>query len=337
MPFIEEILKYKSLSIVGIEKNTGKTECLNFIINKLKYSNKNIAITSIGIDGEKRDLVTNTHKPEIEIFENVVFITSEMHYKQKKITAEILEISEKTSALGRLITAKSKSCGKVIFSGPSSTAWLKSNIDNMYKYNIDTTIVDGALSRMSQASPAITQSMILTTGAAVSSNIKQLVSKTKYVYELINLPLFVNNVSANLFEIESGIWSIDEKNNIHNLNIPSAFLIEQQKEKLFQKGNILYFTGVLNDNVLLTLLNHKNIKSTIVIVKDFTKIFANQQVYYSFVKKGGKIFVLAKSTLIAVCINPTSPQGYNLNSELVCSELSKELNVSVYDLKSLPV
>ena len=29
MPFVNDILKHRSLSIVGLEKNTGKTVCLN--------------------------------------------------------------------------------------------------------------------------------------------------------------------------------------------------------------------------------------------------------------------------------------------------------------------
>ena len=36
MPFINDIATFKSLSIVGLEKNTGKTECLNYILGRLK-------------------------------------------------------------------------------------------------------------------------------------------------------------------------------------------------------------------------------------------------------------------------------------------------------------
>ena len=34
--FIEEILKYNSIAIVGLAKNAGKTECLNYILRKVK-------------------------------------------------------------------------------------------------------------------------------------------------------------------------------------------------------------------------------------------------------------------------------------------------------------
>lgn len=57
----------------------------------------------------------------------------------------------------------------------------------MKRFDVDTTIVDGALSRLSLSSPAVTEAMVLATGAALSCNIPQLVRKTKYVYDLICL------------------------------------------------------------------------------------------------------------------------------------------------------
>ena len=65
MPFVDQILRYKSLSVVGLGKNTGKTECLRYIIRRLYELNKVPAVTSIGIDGEGVDRVTATPKPEI--------------------------------------------------------------------------------------------------------------------------------------------------------------------------------------------------------------------------------------------------------------------------------
>ena len=59
MPFIKEILNYESLSIVGLEKNVGKTECLNYILYRLPLEKIKVAVTSIGIDGENKDQVTS--------------------------------------------------------------------------------------------------------------------------------------------------------------------------------------------------------------------------------------------------------------------------------------
>ncbi len=332
MPFINEILSHRSLSIVGMEKNTGKTECLNYIIRRLKNSGKSIAITSIGIDGESLDQVTSTHKPEIEIYPEMMFVTDEKHYKTRKITSEILNISKQSTSLGRLVTAKAKSRGKLIFSGPSNTMWIKEVINELQNFGCDLCIIDGALSRKSLGSPSVTDCMILSTGAAVSHDINELIRKTKFVYNLINLEEY-NSLNTNeLLKTERGIWAIDNNNEIHNLEIDSTLLLEKNKDRLFEYGNTIFASGIVSDKVLNLLRIQKNIQNTTLIVKDFTKIFVTPESLYSYLSKGGKIKVLLKTKLIAVCVNPTSPAGYVINSEKITSELSEALNIPVYDI-----
>lgn len=335
MPFIEEILKHRSLSIVGMEKNTGKTECLNYILRRIKGSGKKIAVTSIGVDGESIDLVKSIKKPEIELYEDVIFLTSENHYKQKKITSEILDISEKKTPMGRLVTARSVNRGKIIFSGPSDTQWLSSCIRKMDAYNVDTTIVDGALSRTSHASPAITQCMILTTGAAVSTNLQQLIKKTKFQYELLKIPVAASGISQKISGNERGIYAVDDTRNIIQLNISSAFFIEKHREDLFRYGSVLYFTGMVTDKVLNFLKFQNNIREIIIIVRDFTCLFITPEVLNEYKKMGGKIFVLYNTKLIAVCINPVSPDGFIIDSSRLQAELSSALKLPVYDVKNI--
>ena len=61
MSWIEDILRCKSLSIIGLEKNTGKTESLNYILQELKDSGRTIALTSIGIDSEAGNRTLRRH------------------------------------------------------------------------------------------------------------------------------------------------------------------------------------------------------------------------------------------------------------------------------------
>ncbi|HPV57604.1 MAG TPA: hypothetical protein PKW61_10790, partial [Tenuifilaceae bacterium] len=222
MPFIDDVLTYKSLSIVGLEKNTGKTECLNYVLGRLKDMDKRIALTSIGIDGESRDIVTNTQKPEIRIYKGMIFISAEKHYLQRRITSEILDVSNIHTSLGRLVIAKAISSDKVLLSGPPDTHCLKAIIAEMNSYNVDLTIVDGALSRLSLASPAVTEGMVLATGAAYSANIPELVRKTKYVVDLINLPEVEPELKRKLDFVESGIFAVDAESNLHDLNVQSV-------------------------------------------------------------------------------------------------------------------
>ncbi len=335
MPFVKDIENYKSLSIVGLEKNTGKTECLNYVLSRLKDSHRQIALTSIGIDGENRDQVKQTHKPEIEVYEGMIYVTPELYYRKRKLVSEILDVSTQQTCLGRLVTARAKSSGKAMISGPANNKALKELIDNLHKNGVDTTIVDGALSRKSIGSPAVTDAMILATGAALSANIPQLVFKTQYIYNLINIDTVEKTLGDRLIDIDNGIWAITPDNLIVDLGITSVLMIERVKEKLFGYGTRFFVNGAVTDKLFEFLKNQKQIKKTEVIVRDFTKIFATPEVYYSYIKRGGKISVLQKTKLIAVCINPVSPDGYNLNSDELKQAMEEKLQLPVYDVKKI--
>lgn len=335
MPFIDNILKYKSLSLIGLEKNTGKTVCLNYILSRLKDKNKTIALTSIGVDGETKDIIKETHKPEINIYEGVIFINSEMHYRAKTIISEILDVSKQATSLGRLITARALSDDKIMLSGPSSSKGLIDIIAQMQQYNVDITIIDGALSRKSLGSPAVSQAVILSTGASVSGNINTVVSKTLYVFNLINLPKTNDELAQKLIDVNEGIWAIDNNDELINTNIRSVLFIKNEKDKLFNHGTKIYVSGAITDSFMNFLCMQKNIAEIEIIIRDFTRVFASSEIFYRYIKKGGRISVIQKTKLIAVCVNPTSPGGINLNSLDLRNALKDKLGVPIYDVKKL--
>ncbi len=330
MPFIDNIASYKSVAIVGLEKNTGKTECLNYILSRIKSQASDYAITSIGIDGERRDNVTKTDKPEIELPVGMKFITSEQHYRERRLFSEILDVDTQHTALGRLITGEVISQGKLLLSGPSNTVELKRFIGQMHRFGVGTTIVDGALSRLSSASPAVTEAMILATGAAVSINIPQLVQRTLYVYQLISMPVVEEILAKKLEPIEKGMYAIDNEGEIHDLNIPSVFMLDKSDKDIFKFGHRIYVSGAVSDKVLQFFRIQKT--KVQLIIRDFTKVFANKMTYDAFIKSGGEICTVYASKLLAVTINPQSPTGYCLNSDILKDEMEKALNMEVYNV-----
>ncbi|MBR0176604.1 MAG: hypothetical protein IJQ11_04170, partial [Bacteroidales bacterium] len=222
MSFINEILKYDSLSIVGLQKNTGKTVSLNYVLDRLPIERKRVAVTSIGIDGETTDQVTRTQKPEITLRQGMYFGTSETHYRQRRIVSELIDVSDENTSLGRVVTAKALTEGKILLSGPSSASGLKRWMKDMHRVGLDLVIIDGALSRMSLASPAVSQSMILATGAAYSTNMNTLVQQTKFVVDLINIELSSDDNLKLLMPIEKGVWYIDDEGALHELSNVSS-------------------------------------------------------------------------------------------------------------------
>ena len=332
MPFIKEILKYDSLSIVGLEKNVGKTECLNYILSRLPLEEKSIAVTSIGIDGENKDQVTATKKPEIYLKEGMYFSTAEAHYKSRRLVSELVEITNERSSLGRIVTGKVIVGGKVLISGPSSGPSLKRWVKTTRGLGIGLTIIDGAISRLSSASPAISKAMVLSTGAAFSSNMNTLVQKTKFVVEMINLPETENVVIEAFDPIESGVWGMSYDGEVVDFGITSSLSIASLDRDITENMKYLFVAGALTDKFLTLVSNSKNIKRVTLVVRDFTKIFVNEMLYRNFVSRGGRIVVLQKSKLVAVCVNPTAPNGYVLDSEILCEKLQEAIQLPVYDI-----
>lgn len=331
MPFINDILNYDSLSIVGLQKNTGKTECLKYVLARLPLERKRVAVTSIGIDGETTDQVTRTQKPEIVLREGMYFGTSEAHYRQRRLVSELIDVSDESTSLGRVVTAKALTQGKILLSGPSSTSGLQRWMRDTRRHGIDLAIVDGALSRLSLASPAVSQSMILATGAAYSINMSQLVQRTAFVVDLINIGMTSEGNIALLGPLESGMWWIDTDGQLHEME--GATSLSQQVEfHGMDRCATLYVAGALVDSFLEKLRKNKQLRQVELVVRDFTKIFVTPQQLRLFEKAGGRIKVLQKSKLIAVTVNPTSPSGYVLDSEAVCDKISQAINLPVYDL-----
>ena len=331
VPFINDILNYDSLSIVGLQKNTGKTECLKYVLERLPLDTHRVAVTSIGIDGETTDQVTLTQKPEIVLREGMFFGTSEAHYRQRRLVSELIDVSDESTSLGRVVTAKALTQGKILLSGPSSTQSLRRWMRDTRRHDIDLVIIDGALSRLSLASPAVSQSMILATGAAFSINMTQLVQRTAFVVDLINIGVTSESNIALLNPLESGMWWIDTDGLLHEMQAATS-LSQQVEFQGMEHCSTLYVAGALVDSFLEKVRKNKQLRHVELVVRDFTKIFVSPQQFHLFEKMGGTIRVLQRSKLIAVTVNPTSPAGYVLDSETLCDKLSQAINLPVYDL-----
>lgn len=314
MPFIPDILACRSVSIVGMEKNTGKTECLNYILKRLPYDRKKICVTSIGVDGESTDRVTLTPKPRITLPEGCYFATAEGYYRERRTVSELVDLSDESTPLGPVVTARTLIAGQALLSGPSSAPALVRWMDRMRRLGVELILVDGALSRVSSASPAVSEAMILSTGAALSANLQTLVRRTAFQVDLIRLPQTELDLSA-LPEV-SALGAAASGG-------PGAGGGEKALPAL-------RVSGALTDRFLQRLTADS--PGTEVVVKDFSRLFLTEEVYRAFCRRGGRITVERRSRLLAVCVNPVSPAGIRLDSDLLCRTLSERIGLPVYDI-----
>lgn len=329
MKLIDDILRHRSLAVVGLEKNTGKTECLNYILRNLPPGTA-AAVTSIGTDGEKSDAVTRTAKPEINLREGMVFGTAEKYYAVRGLVSEILDVGIRATAMGRTVTARALSDGKVMLSGPPSTGELRLWMDSLDRFGVKLTIVDGALSRMSSASPAVTESMVLSTGAAFSADMNTLVKETAYRVALISLPLAGEKDRDALKQADKGIWKIEGEGRAVCINTSTSLAPENFREKTGGHCRAVYIAGALTKRLLDMLCGNKEVPE--IIVADFTKVFISSADYKGYLLRGGKMAVLRRSELLAVCVNPTAPNGMVLDSDELVKRMAGAVAVPVYDI-----
>lgn len=258
-------------------------------------------------------------------------MTSEYHYRQRRLLSEIIDLSDDSTSLGRLVTARVLQAGKVILSGPATTGGVRKVLDRMGEYGVDLTIVDGALSRKSHAAPTITDGLILSTGTAIAPDFNTIVKKTSELHDLMKLPEYETPQVDELLQTENGIFALTDEGYI-SLNIPSSLLSDKYKTELFSHGNKLFVSGILTDMMLNFLRMQPEVKGSVVVVKDFTKVFVTPMNLKLFASKGGRVFVLKRPNLLAVTVNPVAPSGFTIPSKVLVEAMEGIFDVPVYDV-----
>ena len=155
----------KTMSIVGMCKNAGKTTMLNWMLSG-GHLHGTLGLTSIGRDGESTDIVTGTEKPGIFVKEGTLIATAKDMLRLGDVTKEILMTTGIPTPLGEVVILRARSAGHVQLAGPSITTQLKSVSQAFFELGADRSIIDGALGRKSLGARSVAEGVILCTGAS---------------------------------------------------------------------------------------------------------------------------------------------------------------------------
>lgn len=333
---LQRIKGFKTISVIGMDKNSGKTTVLNHILEEGR-GEYIFGLTSIGWDGESVDQVTNTEKPSIYVDSGTLMATAKGCLSRSDITLEIVGTTGINTPMGEVILARALSCGYVELAGPSTASGVSDVCGSLLKLGADQVIVDGALSRKSSASPSVTEGVILSTGASLSRDIDRVVEETEYITELFSINVekdaeIIGKCREMLSYSKAGIIYDDGSYKI--IDIPTA--LEASNEITgYMNENTSYVAvkGIVTDKFLKGLMNSICIKEGVtLIIQDGTRIFAGKETFYMFEKRGFNIRAIDGINLICVTANPTSPYGYEFESRLFLEKLRLNIPFPVYDV-----
>lgn len=308
------IESYKRIAIIGMEKNVGKTTVLNRIIADVK-NRKILGVTSIGRDGEKQDLVTNTPKPMIYVYSGTIIATARESLKHCDITKEILGVTDYMTPLGNIIILRALSDGYVDIAGPSYNTQISQVLKIMESFGSELLMVDGALSRKGSAAANLCDGTILVTGASLSKNMEKVLESTENTSTFLSKEVYTGEFKNALEEElkKNRVVIFYESGRIEKFET-SIFLEPQEKIKYYLKEKIklIGIKGAITDNVIEILIRNREFYSNLEIVGvDGTKFFLSISNMQKVKELGINFKVLKKINLLFIACNPVSPTGYS--------------------------
>lgn len=308
--------KYKTVSIVGTSKNAGKTVVLNRIIEEAEEKGIVLGLISTGRDGERRDVLTNTEKPPVYASKGTILTMVENSLSSVSETnrggIELLEVTNYTTPMGKVVLGKVLEAGYVEISGPRSSATISHMCELMKEAGAELMLVDGSLDRRASASPIVSEGTILSAGAALSRSMETVIQKTKHIVNLYTLKradMNILDMAAEAVENKATII-IDKDDCLVQVDVQTSIGCGAMvAEKLTENSRYVILSGSANFDTLKDIvLGGKS--SLQIVVKDATRIFINENELFMLNKMGMDLKVIEDINLIAVTVNPYSPEGY---------------------------
>ncbi len=327
----------RSLAVVGLAKNAGKTVTLGSLIRQAQASGLTLGLTSLGYDGEKVDLLTRLSKPRIHAPAGTLIATAEDTLTRAEASLELLRPTNFVTALGPVMLARVREAGTVEIAGPDSLAEIRAVTNAMLDLGCSLALVDGALDRVGSAAPCVTDATIVATGATVANTRRRILIKTLHAVSLLTAPLAqlpVRQAAEKCLESGTvGFWQAES--GLRSSRFES--LLGQQVSILeeLQDATHILVPGALTDSFLHEVLHFPWLMRTlpVVVVQDGTHIFASPEVWQRFHQRGGRVELYEQAKILAVTVNPTAPTGASFPAREFARELARGLApIPVYDL-----
>lgn len=328
------------LALIGLSKNVGKTTTTNYLLTTLleehHYRADELALTSLGLDGEAIDALTGLPKPRYIPQQGLLVATAVELLRQAEsegIEAESLLQLPGRTALGPVVIVRIRRPGQLTIAGPTLLKEIRFALEQLSQFGARLSIVDGAINRLGAAAPGVTEACILCTGTSAGAPPELVARRAANVLARLTIPVsrwsnaYKNNFpSARLLAFApSGIDAAEEY--LLDTIEPSdeaAWIVEQVRER---PESVFFLRGAFSEELsraLLAQLAASASHSSELVIGDGTRVFCHSAVLQRLAIRGFYVRVAEPIRVLALTINPYTPE-YTCTPERLLAALVQEL------------
>jgi molybdopterin-guanine dinucleotide biosynthesis protein len=317
------------ITIVGNAKNAGKTTVLNTLISA--YRTQNIAITSIGLDGEDLDQITRLPKPKIDVFPGMLVATAKETLRQSSADYDVIETLDIPSAMGPIVIVLIRKSGQMLCAGPSSIHELKRLIRYLKLLGVSKIFVDGAFSR--QQLSRLGDATILCIGASLSPDLKQVMYKAKQIIEKFSLPGVPVKWANN--PCDGPICAINEQGVHKPLPFHTTISFEADYLNAIPTDALaIHIPGAVTDSFVQAWLKKPLLFTIPWIIQSPAHLLCSERNIERLRRVSQSIFCMYPIRLVAICYNPFVPHGQLVDDDTFYQELKSITDLPVFNVVS---
>ncbi len=309
------------IAIAGLAKNTGKTTTLNALMHQ--FEDVDLGITSIGLDGEALDTITQLPKPDITLKKGTIFATARACLNAASGEAEIIHDTKFPSALGNIVICRVKTPGSFLIAGPTTNKALNAVIETMRPMT-EKIFIDGALDRKTFSALQTVDACILSTGASVGDTIEQVAMHTARIVHLLALPKALSK------PIDAPM-AITYDGEIIHIKKKDPSLLKPYLDYL-KKDAVLHVKGAFTERFIDFMIRH-HLKGMHLIVDNPTMFILTPQALENFAKLSINASVHRPMHCRLITINPIRPHASAFNKGAFETALKRMVSIPVLNVK----
>lgn len=311
----------RRLALVGLAKNTGKTETLTAILAEHARAGTVVGVTSIGRDGEAHDVIdSRIEKPRLQLVAGSLVATTGELLRASGLAHERLARTGVRTPLGEVVLARLEQAGPVEVAGPSAAADVSAVSEAMSAHGAEQVLIDGAIDRRAASSPAVADGLLMATGAVLGQDIEQVVQSTADAVDLVRLPRAGLSGTDGGASGGGGQAGHDEA----SVALERRLVLNAEPAEIAAllagnpRAGTLLIDGALSERFLEGLLAARRERSgreLRIVAGDATRVFLSRRGPRWYARQGLQIEVLRTIDLKAITVNPVAPQSHRFDSQ----------------------